>query len=74
MNTASSISIENLSVADKLVLMERLWDDLSRCPANVASPGWHGDVLDSRRDAVRQGRAAFVEWDRAKQRLRERLP
>lgn len=73
MNTASTIPIEHLSVADKIVLMERLWDVLSRCPSDVASPGWHGDVLDNRRDAVREGRAAFVEWDSAKQRLRERL-
>jgi hypothetical protein len=74
MTTASTIPIENLSVADKIVLMERHWDDLSRCPADVVSPDWHGDVLDKRRDSVREGRAAFVDWDSAKQRLRERLP
>jgi hypothetical protein len=73
MNPATIIPIDNLSVADKIVLMERLWDDLSRCPADVAPPGWHGNVLDKRRDAVLAGSAAFVDWDSAKQRLRERL-
>ena len=73
MNTASSIPLDGLSVAEKIVLMERLWDDLSRRPTDVPSPDWHADILDDRRNAVREGRTAFVEWDGAKKRLQERL-
>ena len=73
MNTATTIAIDNRSVADKIVLMERLWSDLSRRPTDVASPDWHGDILDDRRVAVHEGRTAFIEWDDAKKRLRERL-
>lgn len=73
MNTAATIAINNLSVAEKIVLMERLWDDLSRRPTDVASPDWHGDILADRRAAVLEGKTAFVEWDDAKTRLRERL-
>jgi putative addiction module component (TIGR02574 family) len=71
MNT--DLSLENMSVAEKLALMERLWDDLSRQPENVPSPQWHGDVLAERIAAVRDGRTMFVSWNDAKQRLRERL-
>lgn len=74
MSTASSIPLDGLSVADKLVLMERLWDELSRRPADVPSPDWHGQVLDDRRNALREGKTAFVPWDAAKKRLRDRLP
>jgi putative addiction module component (TIGR02574 family) len=73
MNTATTIAIDNLSVADKIVLMERLWNDLSRRPTDVTPPDWHGDILDDRRAAVHKGRTAFIEWDDAKKRLRERL-
>lgn len=73
MNTAVTITIDNLSVADKIALMERLWDDLSRRPSDVASPDWHGDILGERRVAVSEGRTAFVDWEDAKKRLRERL-
>ena len=73
MNTATTIAIDNLSVTDKIILMERLWNDLSRRPTDVASPDWHGDILDDRRAAVHEGRTAFIEWDDAKKRLRERL-
>ena len=73
MNSVTTIAIDNLSVAEKIVLMERLWNDLSRRPTDVASPDWHGDILDDRRAAVREGMTAFIEWDDAKRRLRERL-
>ena len=73
MNIASTIPIESLSVAEKLLLMERLWDDLSRRPSNVPTPEWHGDVLAERLAAVQEGRTQFVDWDVAKERLRERL-
>ena len=73
MNTASTLPIENLSIADKLLLMERLWAELSRRPGDIPFPAWHGDVLAEREAAVREGRTAFVDWDDAKKRLRERF-
>ncbi|MFM7115849.1 MAG: addiction module protein [Planctomycetota bacterium] len=73
MHNVTSIPIESFSVAEKLLLMERLWEDLSRQPSNVASPDWHGDVLAARLAAVKEGRTEFVDWNAAKERLRNRL-
>ena len=73
MNTVSTIPIETFSIAEKLLLMERLWEDLSRRPSDVPIPDWHGDILAERQAAVREGRTSFVEWEAAKERLRERL-
>ena len=73
MTTAAAIPIETFSVVEKLVLMERLWDDLCRNPAQIPSPDWHGDVLAERLNAVCDGTTSFVEWEGAKNRLRERL-
>jgi putative addiction module component (TIGR02574 family) len=64
-------SIEGMSVAEKLALMESLWEDLSRRPETIPSPQCHGDVLAARIAAVREGRTNFVDWDDAKRRLRE---
>jgi putative addiction module component (TIGR02574 family) len=69
---STEISLEKMTVAEKLALMERLWADLSRQPEDVPSPQWHGDVLAQRMAAVREGRTDFVNWDDAKRRLRER--
>ena len=73
MNTASSLPIESLTITEKLLLMERLWEDLSRRPTDVPIPEWHGDILSQRRAAVDEGRTSFVEWEAAKKRLRQRL-
>ncbi len=73
MNNATTIPIETLSVPEKLLLMERLWEDLSKQPSNVAPPDWHGDVLAARLAAVKEGRTEFVDWAAAKERLRNRL-
>ena len=73
LDAATNLSLETLSIAEKLILMERLWTDLSRCPGDVQSPDWHGDVLAARVQAVQEGKTQFVNWDDAKKRLRERV-
>jgi hypothetical protein len=72
MSTASDLPLENLSLAEKLLLMERLWGELSRRPSDIPSPDWHGDILAERAQAVQEGRTAFQDWEAAKQRLRDR--
>ncbi len=73
MNTSTTIPIESLSLAEKLLLMERLWENLSKQPSNVPPSDWHGDLLAARLAAVKEGRTTFVEWEVAKERLRDRL-
>jgi putative addiction module component (TIGR02574 family) len=73
MNNVTTLPIESLTLAEKLLLMERLWTELSRQPSNITPPEWHGDVLAARLTAVKEGRTEFVEWDAAKERLRNRL-
>ena len=70
---STDISIDSMSTAEKLALLERLWEDLSRRPENVPSPAWHGTVLSERIAAVREGRTAFVAWEDARQRLQARF-
>jgi hypothetical protein len=73
MNDATTIPIKSFTVAENLRLMESLWEDLSKQPSNVVPPEWHGDVLAARQAAVKEGRTEFVDWDAAKERLRNRL-
>jgi hypothetical protein len=64
------LALETLSRADKLKLMETLWDDLSANAADFASPGWHAGALDATRQAHADGEAAFIDWPQAKRQLR----
>ncbi|MFW6241072.1 MAG: addiction module protein [Thermodesulfobacteriota bacterium] len=63
------IPIEKMSLAEKLQLMERLWDDLARHHKDLPSPDWHGDVLAERMKAIQEGRTGFEDWEAAKKWL-----
>jgi Putative addiction module component len=65
------LSIENLSRTEKLLMMEALWDDLTRGTVAYASPDWHADELKVAERAVVEGDAGFVSWDVAKKALRD---
>ncbi|MDR3157671.1 MAG: addiction module protein [Zoogloeaceae bacterium] len=68
--TETMLALETLSRADKLKLMETLWDDLSANAADLASPEWHGEALDAARRAYDAGEAALIDWPQAKRQLR----
>jgi len=66
------ISIADLSVQEKLGLMERIWVDLERQPSEIPSPNWHGDVLARRLSAIQNGDVEFSDWSDVKKRLQNR--
>lgn len=65
--------VENLSLPEKLALMERLWDDLSRRAEDMPVPEWHAVELARRLEDVKAGREQFIDWDVARRQLEERL-
>jgi putative addiction module component (TIGR02574 family) len=66
-----SLPLDEMTVTEKLSMMERLWDDLCRRPEDVPSPAWHEETLAAREDRARAGGAKFVPADEMKGRLRE---
>lgn len=68
------LPLAELTVAQKLDLMERLRTDLSANEAAIKSPAWHATVIEERLKAVEEGQAAYGDWDEAKERLHQRLP
>ena len=63
------IQIEALSVAEKVQLLESVWESLCSHPGDVQSPEWHSEVLDERRRRLEDGRATISPWSDAKARL-----
>jgi putative addiction module component (TIGR02574 family) len=63
------IPLDNLSVAEKVQLLERVWENLCRQTGNVRSPDWHKAVLAERRRRLESGEATVSSWADAKDRL-----
>jgi hypothetical protein len=63
-------AMETLTRAEKLQMMEALWDDLTRADQPYPSPAWHGEALQATEQAYQAGETGFIDWDTAKQLLR----
>jgi hypothetical protein len=53
-----TLPLDKMTICEKLVEMERLWDDLCRDPESVPSPSWHEGVLVER-EAASAGQDEF---------------
>jgi len=71
--TRIELPLSEMTLAQKLDMMEALWADLSRDDKSVKSPPWHKAVLARREAAVRAGTQTFADWEEAKRRIRERV-
>ena len=68
-----NLPLKEMTLEEKLAAMELLWEDLSRSPESVESPGWHKDILDERRGRVAEGKARFVDLETAKKDIRNKI-
>jgi putative addiction module component (TIGR02574 family) len=58
----------SLSPAERLQLVEAIWDSLLESPNTIPVPDWHRQVLDERRKSP----AEMLDWEEVKDRLRKR--
>ena len=68
-----TLPLEKMTIAEKQRVMETLWNDLTRDKEQFESPEWHGEVLRERAARVKQGKESFVDWEAAKNQLRNRV-
>jgi putative addiction module component (TIGR02574 family) len=63
------LPLDTMTVAEKVQLLETVWDSLCRESGDVRSPGWHRDVLEERTRRLQSGQATVSSWNDAKARL-----
>ena len=69
--SANAIDLESMTTAEKLRLLEAVWQDLSRVPEQLPVPAWHRDLLEERQRRLRRGESHLSEWPDAKRGVRE---
>jgi putative addiction module component (TIGR02574 family) len=69
---SSDISIFDLSPAEKLQLVEDLWDDLASDPSAIPVYDWQKEELARRKANLAGNPASALSWDEVKQRIRAR--
>ena len=68
----TDLSIKNMTTAEKLSVMEALWNDLCEHD-QVESPEWHGEVLAHRDQRRQSGEQQPMDWNEAKESIRQRI-
>ncbi|MBS1769188.1 MAG: addiction module protein [Acidobacteria bacterium] len=73
MNRQHRLVLEELSVGEKVELMEALWEDMLQRSDSLPSLSWHKQILDERRQSVLSGKARYSSLDEVEKRLMNRL-
>ena len=63
--------IHQLPLREKLLVMEAIWEDLSREEQNLEVPQWHKELLDERERLLAEGKAQYVDWEEAKRQIND---
>jgi putative addiction module component (TIGR02574 family) len=61
-----------LSVSQKLQLVEDLWDSIAAAPQSVPMPEWQKEELARRKAEYLQNPESGIRWEEAKERIRSR--
>jgi putative addiction module component (TIGR02574 family) len=68
----NGVSVFDLSPAEKLQLVEDLWDELASSPDAVPIHDWQKDELTRRKTNLTNHSASALSWDEVKKRVRSR--
>jgi len=65
-------SVFDLSPAEKLQLVQDLWDDLAADPSAVPVPQWHIEEVERRKARLAANPGTGLTWEEVKRRVRAR--
>lgn len=68
----SRTSIFDLSLSEKLQLVEDLWDDIASDPTTVPVYEWQKEELVRRKQNLLTNPASAVSWEEIQRRIRSR--
>jgi len=69
----SIAELRKLPAAEKLKIIEALWDDLAGDANSLESPAWHAAELRKTEANLAAGQVEILDWDEAKKELRQRF-
>ena len=68
----SETSISDLSPAEKIQLVEDLWDEIASNPNDVPVHQWQKDELNRRKERLSKYPETALNWEQIKQNIRNR--
>lgn len=69
MTSTGTPTVFELSPAEKLQLVEDLWDDLASTPENVPIQDWQLEELATRKANLQNNPGSALSWEEVKRRV-----
>ena len=67
-----AFEINKLSLPQKLILAQDIWDSISRDSGKLTMPEWQKNELEKRYEHYKQGKMELHNWQDVHSELRER--
>ncbi len=68
-----TLPLSEMTVQDKLQVMDQIWEDLLSHEQDVSSPSWHQDLLAARTARVESGESRFIDFATVKEDVQKRF-
>jgi hypothetical protein len=72
MNVETTVDLDQMTVTEKIRLMELLWRDISKKPEDVEVTDRHRKILEERDRALANGETEFIDFEDAVAEIRRR--
>jgi len=67
----SQADLKEMSLEEKLRLMELIWQDISADEEQILVPESHKAELEKRAQMVQEGKSKFIDWEQAKKEIKK---
>jgi hypothetical protein len=73
MNTEVVLPLDKMTYAEKMEVIDAVWEHIREHPEEIEWPDWHKDVLKEIEEDVASGKAEILDWETAKKILEEEV-
>ncbi|MFZ4524440.1 MAG: addiction module protein [Chlorobium sp.] len=68
-----TLPLQEMTLSEKMHVMEEVWDNLSQTGSGYTLPNWHGDILSIRKKRAHNKETGFTDWEIAKKEIRDTI-
>jgi len=68
-----TLPLKEMTVPEKILIMEEIWSDLSSAEEGYSPPDWHDRILEERLRLAESGEVGFTDWETAKKQIKDRV-
>lgn len=68
-----TLPLKEMTVSEKIGIMEEIWSDLASTREGYSPPDWHGRILEERARLAESEEVGFTDWETAKKQINDRV-